>query len=67
MYLVQLIIHDILYSDNHLARAVSNPSKAHMGAARRLLRYLAGSIDFNITNKKGGFKLQPTGSTTRTT
>ena len=36
---------------------MSDPSKAHRGAARHLLRYLAVNIDFNITRKQGGFKL----------
>ena len=33
---------------------MSEPSKAHMGAAKRVLRYLAGSVNFPIT---GAFKL----------
>ena len=57
MYLAEVSRYDIIYCVNHLARAMSNPSKAHMGAAKRLLRYLAGSIDFDITYEKGGFKL----------
>ena len=28
-----------------------------MGAAKHLLRYLAGTTDFTIVYKKGGFKL----------
>ena len=28
-----------------------------MAAAKRLLRYLAGTVDFAITYKQGGFKL----------
>ena len=57
MFLADVSRYDIFYSVNQLARAMSNPSKAHMGAAKRLLRYLAGSIDFDITYEKGGFKL----------
>ena len=41
----------------NLARAMSKPSKAHMAAAKHLLRYLAGTVDFAITYKHGGFKL----------
>ena len=41
----------------NLARAMSKPSKAHMAAAKHLLRYLAGTVDFAITYKQGGFKL----------
>ena len=36
---------------------MSKPSKAHMAAAKHLLRYLAGTVDFAITYKQGGFKL----------
>ena len=36
---------------------MSKPSKAHMGAAKHLLHYLAGTQDFAITYKRGGFKL----------
>ena len=57
MFLADVSRYDIFHSVNQLARAMSNPSKAHMGAAKRLLRYLAGSIDFDITYEKGGFKL----------
>ena len=57
MYLAHVSRYDIFYSVNQIPRAMSNPSKVHMGAAEHLLRYLAGSIDFNITYKKGGFKL----------
>ena len=38
-------------------RAMSKPSKAHIGAVNDLLRYLAESIDFSITYKEGDFKL----------
>ena len=57
MYLAQESRYDILYGVNQLARAMSNPSKARMGAGKHLLRYLAASIDFNITYSQGGFKL----------
>jgi len=36
---------------------MSKPSKAHMAAAKHLLRYLAGTTGFAITYKQGGFKL----------
>ena len=52
MYLAQVCRYDILYTVNQLARAMSKPSKAHMGAAKHLLRYLAGSINFSITYKQ---------------
>ena len=57
MYLPQVSRYDILYIVNQLARATSNPSKTQLGAAKHLLRYLVGRIDFNITYQKGGFKL----------
>ena len=49
MYLAQVCRYDILYTVNQLARAMSKPSKAHMGVTKHLLRYLAGSTDFSIT------------------
>ena len=36
---------------------MSKPSKAHTAAAKHLLRYLAGTVDFAITYKQGCFKL----------
>ena len=41
MYLAQVSRYDILYAVNQLARGMSKPSKAHMGAAKHLLCYLA--------------------------
>ncbi|CAM9739192.1 unnamed protein product [Ascophyllum nodosum] len=57
MYLTQVCRYSILYTVNQLARAMFKPSKAHMGLAKHLLRYLAGSAEFSITYKQGGFKL----------
>ena len=57
MYLAQITRYDIMYSTCQLARAMSRPSKVHMGAAKHLLRYLAGTTDFTLVYKKGGFKL----------
>ena len=64
MYLAQLTRYDILYAVNQLARAMSKPAKAHMGAVKHLLRYLAGSTDFSITYRQGGLRL--VGATTPT-
>ena len=36
---------------------MSKPSKAHTAAAKHLLRYLTGTVDFAVTYKQGGFKL----------
>ena len=46
-----------MYSSSQLARAMSRPAKVYMGAAKHLLRYLAGTTDFTIACKKGSFKL----------
>ena len=39
MYLAQITRYDVMYSTCQLARAMSKPSKVHMGAAKHLLRY----------------------------
>ena len=57
MHLGQVPRYDNLYAINQLARAMSKPSKAHMAAAKHLLRYLAGTVDFAITYTQGGFKV----------
>ena len=57
VYLVRVSRYDVLYAVNQLASAMSKPSEAHMGAAKHVLRYLAGSVSFPITYKRGGFKL----------
>ena len=57
MYLAQITRYDVMYAVCQLARAMSKPSKAHVGAAKQLLRYLAGTTDFSIVYKRGGFKL----------
>ena len=57
MYLTQVCRYDILYSVSQWTRAMSKPSKAHMGAGKHLLRYLVGSTNFSITYKQGGFQL----------
>ena len=57
VYLGQVTRYDILYAVNQLVRAMSKPSKSHMAAAKHLLRYLAGTTDFDITYKYGGVKL----------
>ena len=57
MCLGQVTRYDIWYAVNQLARAMCKPSKAHMAAAKHLLRYLAGTTNFAITYKRGGLKL----------
>ena len=56
MYLAQITRYDIMCR-GQLARAMSKPSKIHMGAAKHLLRFLAGTTNFTIVYKQGGFKL----------
>ena len=55
VYIAQVTRYDIMYSTCQLARAISKPSKVHMGAAKHLLRYPAGSPDLSVIYKKGGF------------
>ena len=57
MFLAQITRYDVMYAVCQLARAMSKPSKAHMGAVKQLLRYLAGTTDFSIVYKRGDFKL----------
>ena len=59
MYLAQVTRYDILYVVKQLARAMSKPAKAHMGASKHLLCYLAGSTDFSNIYEQGGFRLSP--------
>ena len=56
-YLAQICRYNILYTASQLERAMAKSSKAHMGAAKDLLRCLAGSTDFSITYKQRSFKL----------
>ena len=71
MYFGQVTRYDILNSTNQLAKVMSKLSKAHMTAVKHLRCYLAGTTDFSITYKQGGFKLTAfwtqTGVTTWTT
>ena len=55
MYLAQVTRYDTLYAVYKLARAMPKPAKAHMGATKHLLCFLAGSTYFFITYKQGGF------------
>ena len=57
MYIAQVLRYDIMYATSQLARPMAKPSKKHMVAAKHTLRYLAGTTDFSITYKRGGFKL----------
>ncbi|VVA40017.1 PREDICTED: Retrovirus-related Pol poly from transposon, partial [Prunus dulcis] len=39
---------DIMFSASLLARFMHNPSKMHYGAAKRVIRYIQGTIDYGI-------------------
>jgi len=39
---------DILYVTSLLSRFMQSPSQIHFGAAKRILKYLRGTIDYNI-------------------
>ncbi|CAL2229802.1 unnamed protein product [Prunus armeniaca] len=44
---------DIMFAPSLLARFMHNPTKKHMGTAKRVLRYIQGTIDFGIVFEKG--------------
>ena len=46
-----------MHAVGQLARPMAKPSKIRMVAAKHTLRYLAGTTDFGIAHKRGGFKL----------
>ena len=56
MYIAQGLRYDIIYATDQLARPMSKPSKLYLVAAKHALRYLAGTTDFQITNKKKRFQ-----------
>ena len=57
MYVSQVLRYDIMYAVDQVARPMAKPSKIHMVVAKHTRRYLAGTTDFSITYKRGGFKL----------
>ena len=57
MYLTQVTRYNIHYAVDQLVRAMSKLGKAHIGAARHLLRYLARFTYFSVAYKQGGFRL----------
>ena len=54
MYLTQATCYDIMYATTRRARAMSKPSKAHVAAAKHLLRYLTGTADFRVSYTSEG-------------
>jgi hypothetical protein len=53
MYLAMVTRPDIVYMIHRLSAFTANPSKEHMGAAKRVLRYLSGTHNIGITYKGG--------------
>ena len=45
---------DIMFAASLLSRFMQEPSKVHFRAAKRVLRYLQGTMDYGITYKFGG-------------
>lgn len=65
MYLSQVTYFDISYMVNELAREISKPPKVHMGAAKHLLLYRAGMVNFSITYRQEGSRLNANSKTKR--
>ena len=45
---------DLMFVVSIISRYMENPTKLHLQAAKRVLRYLRGTIDFGIFYRKGG-------------
>ncbi|KAM1431893.1 hypothetical protein FF1_014094 [Malus domestica] len=44
---------DLMFSASLLSRFMQNPSKIHMGIAKRVLRYVQGTLDYGIKYEMG--------------
>ncbi|XP_070675841.1 uncharacterized mitochondrial protein AtMg00810-like [Malus domestica] len=44
---------DLIFSASLLSRFMQNPSKIHMGTAKRVLRYVQGTLDYRIKHEMG--------------
>ena len=51
MYIVTGTRPDLAYTVTHLSQYNSDPSSTHLGAAKRVLRYLKGTRDLKLTYK----------------
>ncbi|KAI0996963.1 hypothetical protein K3495_g11220 [Podosphaera aphanis] len=51
MYLVSATRPDLAYTISHLSQFSSDPSKTHLGAAKRILRYLKGTVNRKLFYK----------------
>ncbi|GMF23949.1 unnamed protein product [Phytophthora fragariaefolia] len=49
MYLATSTRPDLAFALGQLSRFVANPSPKHVGALKRVLRYVAGTLDYGIT------------------
>ena len=45
---------DIQFVVSYISQFVSKPTKVYFAAAKRVLRYLQGTIDYGIWYKRGG-------------
>lgn len=54
LYLTTNTRPDLAFSVGVLSRFVSNPSAVHWRAAKRVLRYLAGTLDRGVVYQRGG-------------
>lgn len=54
---VTLTTLDIAYSVNHLCQHMQTPTTAHWTAAKRVLRYLKGSVDLGLFYSNAGISL----------
>jgi hypothetical protein len=52
MYLATSTRPDLAFTLGQLSRFVANPSAKHVGAVKRVLRYLAGTLDYGITYER---------------
>ena len=52
---------DITYCVSNLSRFMDKPSSEHLGAAKRILRYLKGTVNFGVSYKKGDRNMRITG------
>ncbi|CAI5739954.1 unnamed protein product [Peronospora farinosa] len=52
MYLTTCSRPDLAYAVGQLSRFVANPTKHHVGCVKRVLRYLAGTLDYGIVYKR---------------
>ncbi|KAI5333503.1 hypothetical protein L3X38_023634 [Prunus dulcis] len=44
---------DIMFASSLLARFMHNPTRKHMGTAKRVLRYVQGTLEYGVEYKKG--------------